>query len=155
LSSTVLRQINFRDAREKLLATNSQAALTTKAAAALAKFERDALRAALDKGASTDDYLALLAYLYLMRLADGRKPVDSLAEDLGRNPATVKGHLWQAQKRGLLQDRHAGRKGGKLSPAAEAIVEPYALAWIDEFERLNNEATSRTEDKPVTLRSKT
>lgn len=142
LSSTVLRQINFRDARESLRASRESAANPAAELEAMREFERDALRSALGKGAASDDYLALLSSVYLNRVGAGQdKPVDRIAEELGRSLATVKGHLWQARKRGLLLGGSAGRKGGELSPEAENLVESYALAWLAELDKISGSET--------------
>jgi DNA-binding IscR family transcriptional regulator len=50
------------------------------------------------------------------------KPVERLAEDLGKPLQTIRGHLWQARKRGFLKGS-PGRKGGDLSIEAMTILQ--------------------------------
>lgn len=40
---------------------------------------------------------------------------------IGKSESTVKGHLWQARERGLLEGS-AGRAGGKLTEKASATL---------------------------------
>ncbi len=162
LSSTVLRQINFRDALGSLPAAINSAANPQAELAAMREFERDALQSAFSKGATTDDYLALLSSVYLNRVSAGQeKPVDRIAEELGRSLATVKGHLWQARRRGLLVGGSAGRKGGELSDEADKLVEAYALEWLDKLDKISGETITvehdllrADEDKPKRRRPK-
>lgn len=145
LSSTVLRQINFRDALRALRAATNSGKNLIAELAAMRDFERRALQSALNKGAATDKYLALLSSVYLHHVSAGQdKPVDCIAEELERSPATVKGHLWQARKRGLLRGGSPGRKGGELSTQAEELVESYALAWLDELDKLHLRGFTRS-----------
>ena len=48
-------------------------------------------------------------------------PVMALGLIIVRNPSTVRGHLWQARRRGLLEGS-AGRVGGTLTPKARALL---------------------------------
>ena len=85
----------------------------------------DLVREALSEGI-TDEYLSLLAMEYLGRVNSRQeKPVDQIAEELGKSLGTVKGHLWQARKRGLLLGGSAGRKGGQISDDARRL----AIDW--------------------------
>ena len=87
------------------------------------------IRATLETGGITDAYLVLLAMEYISAVDRGEpKPVDRIAGELGKSVGTVKGHLWQARKRGLLKGGSAGRKGGYIPPEAAQM----ALDFIDE-----------------------
>jgi hypothetical protein len=55
------------------------------------------------------------------------KPVDRIAEELGRSLGTVKNHLWKARNEGFLKGGSAGRKGGFVPPEAAQI----ALDYLD------------------------
>ncbi|WP_322859543.1 hypothetical protein U8D42_17285 [Mycobacterium europaeum] len=130
ISSTVLREIDFRtgaaDARMKLAAEDRAYAQTTKRPL---QVSMPLLKSILDMGGITDVYLVLLAAEYVGRVADGEaKPVDHIAEELGKSPGTVKNHLWQARNRGLLKGGSAGRKGGYVPPEAAQI----AIDFLDE-----------------------
>ncbi|NWJ71706.1 hypothetical protein HX744_14465 [Pseudonocardia sp. ICBG1122] len=81
----------------------------------------DRIRAALTEGL-TDTYLALLASRYVGITRDGQRgPLAVLAGITGRTESSVKGHLWQARKRGLLEGS-AGRAGGRLTEKAHGLI---------------------------------
>lgn len=143
LSSTVLRQIDFRSAIENF---RDQAAIARSRAeidvAKLRQFERDQLRAALAEGV-TDYYLAFLAWQYVQAVGVGQANINEfMAELVGKPVGTVRGHLIRARQKGLLTGSH-GRKGGELTEAAEEILEPYAQLHLAEYERLKKEADKR------------
>lgn len=145
VSSTILRQINFRagatKAREKVaeedLAYEQQAEDEKPPQVAM-----PLLKALLDTGGVTDVYLVLLATEYLARVVRGEeKPVDHIADELGRSLGTVKNHLWRARKDGFLKGGSAGRKGGYVPPEAAQI----ALDYLDSVtEALADSAESET-----------
>jgi hypothetical protein len=146
LSSTVLRQIDFRGAID--LFRKVRVPLRRVNKTELATFERDQLRSAMSDGV-TQQYLALLAWQYVQAAERGQANInDYLAELVGKPVGTVRGHLIRARRDGLLSGTH-GRKGGKLSPEAHKLVEPYALAWLDEFERLAGKSTAEPETLEV------
>jgi hypothetical protein len=126
LSSTVLRKINFRAGAELLHAlvdTKSGFVEWVRHEQGKAKKPIDLVREALSEGI-TDHYLALLSIEYVGRVNAGQaKPVDRLAQELGRSLGTVKGHLWQARERGLLEGGSAGRKGGEISETALQLAD--------------------------------
>lgn len=122
MSSTILREIDFRYAAERLRGQLAFHERWNKADERHETKRIERLRAALAEGI-TEEYLALLASAYVHRVNIGQdKPVQQLADELGKSPTTVKGHLWQARKRGLLTGS-SGRKGGQLTPEATAILE--------------------------------
>jgi hypothetical protein len=139
LSSTVLRQIDFRDAigrhRKQLAESHRRAGPLQR----LRDFERAQLRSALADGV-TDYYLALLSWQYVQATGRGQANInDYMAELVGKPVGTVRGHLIRARHGGLLTGSH-GRKGGELTEAAEEILEPYARLHLAEFDRLIGEA---------------
>lgn len=136
LSSTVLRQVDFKAAielfRDQRVASRQHGKVNPED---LRAFERSRLRAALSEGV-TDQYLAMLSFEYVRAVDRGQANInDYLAELVGRPVGTVRGHLIRARRDGLLSGTH-GRKGGELSPQADDLVEPYAHAWLEEFDRL-------------------
>ena len=117
LSSTVLRQVDFREAIERF---RDQIEASQRRGREHEKYEKqrtERLRAALDEGV-TDDYLALLSSAYVSAVNRGlEKPNDYLAEMAGKTTSTVRGHLWQARKQDFLTGS-PGRKGGQLTDKA-------------------------------------
>lgn len=131
LSSTVLRQVDFRGAADRLRA---QLATRKRRSKAHERYEQDRserLREALRHGV-TEEYLALLASAYVSAVNRGQtKPLEHLADMTGKTASTIKGHLWQARKKGLLTGS-AGRKGGQLTDKATKVLErivPGAPSW--------------------------
>jgi hypothetical protein len=129
ISSTVLREIDFRTgaakAREQVAAEDLDYAQTAKKPLQVAM---PVLKGILDTDGLTDVYLVLLAGEYVARWVRGEaKPVDRIADGLGKSLGTVKNHLWQARKRGLLKGGSAGRKGGFVPHDAEQI----AIDWLE------------------------
>lgn len=135
LSSTVLRQIDFRAAIEEFR-EQTTSGINARVQRGLEKLQRQGLRTALSEGV-TDEYLALLSYAYVREVSRGRERInDYLAELVGKPVSTVRGHLVRARHDGFLVGGSHGRKGGELSAAAEELVEPHALAWLAELEKL-------------------
>lgn len=136
LSSTVLRQIDFRGGIEGLREQIAASAAREAEAKGLREFERDQLRQAMSDGV-TRQYLALLAWHYVRAADRGQANINEyLAELVGKPVGTVRGHLIRARRDGLLSGTH-GKKGGELSADASELVEPYALSWLDEFDKLS------------------
>ncbi|MFE6923975.1 hypothetical protein ACFVAV_23320 [Nocardia sp. NPDC057663] len=114
ISSTLLRDINFRDAVESI----------RQGAGAAHKPNPKRLRAALAEGI-TDKYLALVAAEYIHAVESGQKhPTKYLGDLLGKSAATVRGHLWQAkdESRGIMTGR-PGTAGGVLTDKGRALLE--------------------------------
>lgn len=122
LSSTVLRQVDFREASERLRAEVAASQRRSREHRNYEKNRSKRLQAALSEGV-TDEYLALLASAYVSAVNQGReKPNDYLAELTGKTTSTVRGHLWQARKQDFLTGS-PGRKGGQLTDKATKILE--------------------------------
>lgn len=130
LSSTVLRAIDFRDASAQLRRQLAVGEHRRKSGEQYEAKRMDLLRDQLAKGLS-DKYLALLSSNYVLRVNTGQpKPVEYLAEQLGKSTQTVRGHLWKARNRGFLTSSQ-GRNGGKLSPEASAIIKQIAPSGLE------------------------
>ncbi|MEU6921293.1 hypothetical protein [Streptomyces sp. NPDC046631] len=121
ISSTVLRQIDFKEAGEAL---RRQTRVSGQRAQIREQYEAERterLRQAATQGV-TDEYLALLASAYVGYINQGGTgPLAHLAERVCKSQSTVKGHLWQARKRGLLTGS-AGRAGGALTQKASELL---------------------------------
>jgi hypothetical protein len=132
LSSTVIRQIDFRAGAAKLRElANLEVNFFDSIRKQQAKGPKpmDMVRDALAEGI-TDDYLSLLTLEYVGRVTTGvEKPVDKLAAELGKSLGTVKSHLWQARKRGLLAGGSAGRKGGQPTDRAVELAENWSMKY--------------------------
>lgn len=122
ISSTLLREIDFRQALKRLrrrLDFNERFEKRREKAreAGLAR-----LRRFVGTGI-TDEYLVVLSREYLRAVDDGvAKPLEFLAKETGQSHAAIKNHLWQATRRGLLQ-RNPGRAGGTLTERAREILQ--------------------------------
>ncbi|MGB3894414.1 MAG: hypothetical protein WA942_09195, partial [Mycolicibacter sinensis] len=132
LSSTVLRQIDFRKAIDELRGQieddQQRDSVRSAEQAAITQWRAERLQAILAAGVS-DDYLALLSWEYEQAVSRGQAKINEhLAAIAGRPVSTIRGHLWQARKRGLLTGS-PGRKGGKLGPEAEKIMERIDADW--------------------------
>ena len=122
LSSTVLREINFREASAQLRRQIALGGRGRKARDTYHAERINRIRDELSHGV-TPEYLALLSSLYVSTVNSGQpKPVERLAEDIGKGLQTIRGHLWQARKQDLLTGS-TGRKGGHLTPKATKILE--------------------------------
>ncbi|KXF54643.1 hypothetical protein AXA44_40545 [Rhodococcus sp. SC4] len=121
ISSTVLRSVDFRAAMATLRSQLANADRWRRRSDEYEAGRIERIRDALAKGV-TPEYLALLSSAYVSRVNSGQaKPVERLAEDIGKSLQTIRGHLWRARKEGLLTGS-AGRKGGQLTPEASAIL---------------------------------
>ncbi|WP_405159655.1 hypothetical protein OG203_24650 [Nocardia sp. NBC_01499] len=121
ISSTILREIDFRGALETLRRQLDSSQRWAKSRTSSENERAERLKEALGQGV-TDDYLALLASAYVSATNRGQtKPLEYLAEMVGKTPSTVKGHMWQARKRELLSGS-AGRAGGQLTSKANMIL---------------------------------
>jgi hypothetical protein len=142
LSSTVLRQIDFRRAIEQFRAEIAASKERGREYQAVEKWRGDRLRAALADGV-TDDYLALLSSEYVRAVSRGQAKVnDYLADMIGKPTNTVRGHLWQARKQDFLTG-NPGRKGGELTPKADALMkridEESASSFFEALEKAKDE----------------
>ncbi|MCV7230860.1 hypothetical protein [Mycolicibacterium komossense] len=123
LSQTVLRDVDFGYARDRLRASLSN----SKRWESARRRTEDALLSMLADhagGAITPKYLALLSRVYVDSVKNGQeKPLDHLAALTGNSAAAIKNHLWQATRKGLLE-RSPGRAGGQLTIKGRAVLEP-------------------------------
>lgn len=127
LSSTVLREVDFKDAarqwRELLAARSDEDEANIRALQAAVRKKSDTLRRLAAEGVTKDRYLAYLSYVYLGVINAGIEPViENLAELAGKTSSTIKGHLWQARKKGLLTST-PGLLGGDLTERGNAIID--------------------------------
>lgn len=122
ISSTLLREIDFREAAERLRRQVTAAERWDKARGRYEQDRSERLREAVSHGI-TDEYLALLSSAYVSAVNHGQpRPLEHLAEQAGKSLAAIKNHLWQATRRSLLE-RSAGRPGGRLTEKASGILE--------------------------------
>ena len=129
LSQTVLRDVDFGYARDRLRASLSNSKRWENAR----KRTEDALSSLLNEhagGSITPDYLALLSSVYVGAVKSGQdKPLEHLAKITGNSAAAIKNHLWQATRKGLLE-RSPGRAGGHLTDKGRQVLD--ALVSPDE-----------------------
>ncbi|WP_167152469.1 Rrf2 family transcriptional regulator [Streptomyces sp. MBT27] len=122
VSSTVMRQIDFRRAGELFrlsLPDAEQANEETRAQ--WVESSGTALRDAASKGV-TDLYLALLADTYVRLVQVGERSVTAtLADMAAKKPDTIRTHLKEARKRDLLSSI-PGKAGGRLTKAARDLI---------------------------------
>ncbi|WP_159232904.1 hypothetical protein [Mycolicibacterium vanbaalenii] len=120
LSSTVLRQIDFRAAAEELRKQAEGDEVRAHQHDTMNKWHAERLRAALaEHGPASSEYLTLLASEYLRAVNRGQQKINEfLAAMAGKEASTIRGHLWQARKQEILSSS-PGRKGGQLSAAAQ------------------------------------
>jgi hypothetical protein len=131
LSSTVLREVDFQEAAAKLGSFFQMAREQNRQADEITGRQ---LRTALDSGIS-DEYLVQLCVMYSQVVKRGRDhPTEYLAELIGKSASTIKGHLWQAKKKGLFVGS-AGRVGGELTPEGERIFEGIVAAALEEADK--------------------
>lgn len=124
LSQTVLRDVDFKDALDRVRASLSN----SKRFENMRKRSHDKLVGLLianaEAGAITQEYLALLSRVYVGVVNNGQdKPLEYLATTTGKSPAAIKNHLWQATRKGLLE-RSPGRAGGHLTDKGRQVLEP-------------------------------
>jgi DNA-binding MarR family transcriptional regulator len=123
LSQTVLRDVDFGYARDRLRASLSNSKRWENAR----RRTEDTLSSLLAEhagGSITPEYLALLSRVYVDAVKNGRdKPLDHLAALTGNSASAIKNHLWQATRRGLLE-RSPGRAGGHLTDKGSAVLAP-------------------------------
>jgi hypothetical protein len=112
LSQTVLREIDIAGAVE--LARKS-----AEISSQMPEFDwqkAGPTLARLSAAGISDRYLAVLALVYSAS-ANLPKPLQRLANLTGKSQASIKNHLWQATRKGLLE-RSPGRSGGAVTVKA-------------------------------------
>ncbi|OLT82490.1 hypothetical protein [Mycobacteroides chelonae] len=120
LSSTWLRQIDFRAAREKWLDAKKFFDTPDE----MHNLRTEQLQRVLGREGVSDGYLANLADAYVHLVRSGERSVAvKLADMTGRSSDTIKQHLHRARKAGMLTTV-PGKAGGQLTQKAlDAIRE--------------------------------
>jgi hypothetical protein len=122
ISSTVLRQINIQEAADALRTALAVDDHRRENRESREKERAARLKEILEREGISDSYLALLSSAYVRAVNDGQKNIQShLGNFIAKGSSTVKGHLWQARKRGLLTES-TGRAGGQLTDKASEIL---------------------------------
>ncbi|MFJ6790446.1 hypothetical protein [Streptomyces angustmyceticus] len=118
VSSTVLRQVDFKNAADQF-----RAARPTETRHEVAQdAEAEALRWLLASEGVSDAYLAFLAESYVRAVSRAVPNVTAhLAELTHKRPETIRGHLKEARKRDLLTTV-PGKAGGQLTAKAREIT---------------------------------
>ena len=118
ISSTVLRQINIADAIKQFESVvGPTLALKEKLKESAIIFD------SLLRNGISDEYLAALSAQYVKSADMGsRAPIQDLMMWTGKNQATLKGHLREARKRGLLT-KVEGKAGGRMTEKAIRLME--------------------------------
>lgn len=115
LSQTVLRDVDFKYALDRLRATLSNSKRWERARQRSENKLTTLLAERAAAGAISPEYLALLSRVYIDVVNNGQdKPLDHLATLTNKSAAAIKNHLWQATRQGLLE-RSPGRAGGHLT----------------------------------------
>lgn len=151
LSQTVLREVDFKGALEKLRRQLENSKRWNRSRRQ-GEEKVTALLVEHAGGSITPEYLTLLSRVYVGALNQGQtKPLDYLAEVTGNSPAAIKNHLWQATRKGLLE-RSPGRAGGHLTGKAATIMEtliPTGLESLqDTFRRVSDDDHMIAEGPP-------
>lgn len=124
LSQTVLRDVDFNWARDRLRASLANSKRWERARQRSTDKLTGLLVEHAASGAITPEYLTLLSRLYIDAVKRGQdKPLDYLAELTNKSPAAIKNHLWQATRKGLLE-RSPGRAGGQITDKARTVLGP-------------------------------
>ncbi|PCG83877.1 hypothetical protein CIB93_22095 [Streptomyces sp. WZ.A104] len=118
VASTVLRQVDFKKAGDQFRSarpTDTEPDVNQDA-------EGEGLRWLLDSEGISDAYLAFLAESYVRAVAQALPNVTAhLAGLTNKRPETIRGHLKEARKRGLLTTV-PGKAGGQLTEKAREIT---------------------------------
>ncbi|MER5729362.1 hypothetical protein ABT084_13660 [Streptomyces sp. NPDC002138] len=129
LASTVLRSIDFQEAQAAFRAVRPKGTEHDVGA----EEEARALRWLFDSEGISDGYLAFLAEAYVRTVSIGVKNVAGhLAELIGKRPETLRAHLKEARKRGLLTTI-PGKAGGRLTDEACEITSGEYLDKVTEY----------------------
>ncbi|BDD96568.1 hypothetical protein [Mycolicibacterium fortuitum] len=123
LSQTLLRDVDFKYAAERLRRQLENSKRWDTSRKRSDKKMNDLLISHAVEGRVTDTYLALLSRAYVSAVDQGQsKPLEFLAELTSKSAASIKNHLWQATRKGLLE-RSPGRAGGRVTPKGAALNE--------------------------------
>ncbi|OKH76246.1 hypothetical protein EB73_03190 [Mycobacterium sp. SWH-M3] len=157
LSQTVLREVDFKHALERLRSRLSNSKWWDRARAR-SQERVTALLVDHAQGGITPEYLALLSRVYVGAVSQGQdKPLDYLAEVTGKSTASIKNHLWQATRKGLLE-RSPGRAGGRITDKARTVLGPILGDVVEVSHEMlvveDNDAKAREiKDRPKTKRA--
>lgn len=121
LSSTVLRKIDFRQARDEWRQIQDETR-QKKLMPMQETWRTERLRQLLEVDGVREPYLAQLAETYIGMVMFGDTAVsDTLAEMTGRSRDTVRQHLHRARKAGMLTSV-AGKAGGEITDKAVEVL---------------------------------
>lgn len=124
LSQTVLRDVDFRYALERLRSSLSNSKRFENMRQRSQNKLETLLKSYAESGAITSEYLVLLSRVYIEAVKSGQnKPLDYLADTTDKSASAIKNHLWQATRKGLLE-RSPGRAGGHLTDKGRAVLAP-------------------------------
>lgn len=145
LSSTVLRQIDFRKAREGWLAARSFR--RTGKPWGPRDWRAERLRRLLDRDGVSEGYLGHLAEAYTHLVRSGERSIaGKLAEMTGRSPDTMKQHLHRVRQAGMLTSI-PGKAGGQLTEKAIAAVSKAASGFDFNDSEADREHAERVADR--------
>lgn len=122
LSQTVLRDVDFRHALERLRGKLAASKRWQRARQDTEDRLTGLLTSHAANGAITSEYLVLLSRVYIGAVNNGQeRPLEHLAALTGKSAAAIKNHLWQATRKGLLE-RSPGRAGGHLTDKGRDVL---------------------------------
>ena len=115
MSSTRLRQIDFRTARDNWLKTKK---IYKAHQHEMTDVYAEQLQRILGRDGVSEGYLANLANVYVQLVRTGERSIAAkLAEITGRSPDTIKQHLHRVRKEKMLTSI-SGKAGGQLTQKA-------------------------------------
>jgi len=83
----------------------------------------DVLSHSPSRSVKGDEYLAGLSQRYAELVAAGSKrPIQDLADELGRKPSHVRDAIFRAREKGYLTSSHGPRPGGSLKQAGRDVL---------------------------------
>ncbi|MFC5655343.1 hypothetical protein [Streptomyces nogalater] len=122
ISTTVLRRLDLPGAVKMAAETGPKGREVMQELTEAMQQAGETAGALLENEGVSEAYLAVLAAVYKTAADAGEAaPVQWLARRIKRSPETVKGHLKQARRDGLLTTI-AGKAGGELTDKAKAIL---------------------------------
>jgi len=94
-------------------------------------------------GKISPEYLATLAMAYEECARGGRAVIPALAEAIGGNPATVKGHVMRAREDGYLTKATPGREGGEATDKAREALFASANEVVEAIATLGDRTSGK------------